>query len=148
MAERYVKRQALSNEEIHALSDEALVAALPAQKKQEVLKMTRGFFDSSMPKKRDDETTGQYRERCREGAEANDRELARSLRENFEGALYESQQEKRLMDALMLDHGNPEYQKENEEREKRLAADDRRHEEADGPILRPKGWPSGAYHQK
>ena len=142
MAEqRFIPRQSLSREEISKLTDEEIDRLLSDQQKRDVYTMTRATFDQTPPKKREDESTGEYRVRLRRSKGIDLSELGRQLRLNSEAALYNSkpQKAKRLVDNLSANI-TAESVAENAEAEKQRAEKDRLAERESGEVLRPLGF--------
>jgi len=106
-----MKYAGLTKEQIAALSDENLLGLLTKDQKANVVHLTRATFPMNPPKKRDDESTGQYRQRCREAKEVDLSEYGRTLRQNAEMTLLAAQAPQRMIDALGADITRESVQK-------------------------------------
>ena len=92
---RRIPRQALTREQVAKMSDDDLSARLSPAEIKAAVALTKATFPTAAPKKRDDESTGEYRRRVRTSKTVDEAEFARSLRQVAELQLYNSAAQKR-----------------------------------------------------
>ena len=135
---RIVRRTALTQKQIHKLTPEELAHYLSPEEKQMVLQGTKMGFDTKPPKKRADESSGEYSRRCREAKKVDKQEFARALRLNAEAAVFNSagQKGKRVIDGMTSGITRESAAKREEEKATR-DRESRAHDIMSGDISMP-----------
>ena len=93
---RLIPRQGFTMDEVHSMTEDALSKALSPAERKAAVALTRATFPTAAPKKRDDESTGEYRRRVRTSKTVDEAEFSRSLRQVAEQQLYNSAAQKKL----------------------------------------------------